>query len=665
MPDNFYHALQYHSSGELTQAESLYRAALAENTDLLAVAVYYGLLLCEMDRQVEAFAQFDRVVTAKEHRHSALIDTIGNINVTPEVEQKRDQLVELFFNVATVAFQKGDLSQAMQYFCYASILRPDIAAIHLNLGETHRRLGKLDEAADDLNRALRLVPDSAEAHYNLAKVCKEQKRYQQAVNAYQAALAIKPDLVDAMYNLANLLADLGQLQQACNYYQRAIDGESSLKKFDKAALSNIYNNYGNTLLLLDYIPQAEKIILAGLAINPEHVGLLSNYSRVLLQLDRDVECRAVLEKALALGATAYQIHFTLAALALKSGNLKEALNQLEFRHNTRLTDLPMPNWQSARQSQLLVADEQGVGDQMRYSWFITHLSDEPLVDATVLCDDRLVNIFSRSFPDISIVGKMAWRKQNTSLTEKTYDAEISIASLASRYYEKMEQRYHEYCSNSGDVVSNKKNATKPSTISNFGGGISAHLRADKDRVAYWRNCFVQTSGNAQHGNLIVGFCWRSPVDMLGHFLRFPPLELFKPLYQNKPITWVNLQHAPTEEEQALLAEWIPPQQLIPLTEIDKKDDFDEVAAILSAIDLLITPATAMKEFAGCLGIHTWVYKTSSEVDWAYLPRFFYGIQHCIKVYDKKGFEPWENIVKQLSEDLDVLANSVKNGSAND
>jgi tetratricopeptide (TPR) repeat protein len=104
----------------------------------------------------------------------------------------------------------------------AIALQPDDAEAHYNLGNTLKKLGKLDEAEASLRQAIALKPDFAEAHSNLGITLKELGRLDEAEASYTQAISLKPDFAKVHSNLGGTLEELGKLDEAEASYRQAI-----------------------------------------------------------------------------------------------------------------------------------------------------------------------------------------------------------------------------------------------------------------------------------------------------------------------------------------------------------------------------------------------------------------------------------------------------------
>jgi tetratricopeptide (TPR) repeat protein len=96
----------------------------------------------------------------------------------------------------------------------ASLLLPEDAETHRNIGFILQKLGRLSEAVASHRRTVLLRPDLAEAHKNLGIVLKDLGRLSEAESCFRNALKIQPDYFDAFTWLGNTLFDQGLFAEA-------------------------------------------------------------------------------------------------------------------------------------------------------------------------------------------------------------------------------------------------------------------------------------------------------------------------------------------------------------------------------------------------------------------------------------------------------------------
>ncbi len=199
MTDLFTTALARHKEGNLAQAESLYRAVLAEKPDHPFANNNLAILLRAQRRWEEAVACYRRALSG-----------------TPEDAQ-------IYNNLTCVLSDMGLDAQAARVGMLALSLRPDYAEAWFNLGNIFRTLGAIDEAKRAYHRAIRLKPDMGEAYSNLGDVHKSATELTQAAECYCTALRLQPHLPQPYANLGELRKEQGRVTEAITLLQQGLE----------------------------------------------------------------------------------------------------------------------------------------------------------------------------------------------------------------------------------------------------------------------------------------------------------------------------------------------------------------------------------------------------------------------------------------------------------
>jgi len=86
-----------------------------------------------------------------------------------------------------------------------------------------RKQGRAAEAAECYGKITLLQPELAEAHWNLGAFVADQGRLEDAVIHFRRALACRPDFVEAQHSLCMVAYEQGRSAQAiaCLRHQRA------------------------------------------------------------------------------------------------------------------------------------------------------------------------------------------------------------------------------------------------------------------------------------------------------------------------------------------------------------------------------------------------------------------------------------------------------------
>jgi predicted O-linked N-acetylglucosamine transferase (SPINDLY family) len=141
------------------------------------------------------------------------------------VLQARPQHVDAMHMLGLATSQLGRPAEAAALLEQAMTLRPDVPHIHTNLGLVYQALGKFDAAVDQHHEAIRLAPAFAGAHYNLGTVLREQGNLDDARASYGEALRLEPAWPMPLNNLAGVLMEMGLVDEALASYRRLVELE--------------------------------------------------------------------------------------------------------------------------------------------------------------------------------------------------------------------------------------------------------------------------------------------------------------------------------------------------------------------------------------------------------------------------------------------------------
>lgn len=132
--------------------------------------------------------------------------------------------------------------------------------------------------------------------------------------------------------------------------------------------------------------------------------------------------------------------------------------------------------------------------------------------------------------------------------------------------------------------------------------------------------------------ILIGLSWRSSLNTVSRNEHYLSVEELLPIFEIEEVQFVNLQYDECSEEIEYVNSRFP-GKLINFEDIDQYDDLDSVAALISCMDLVISPATTVVELAGALGAKTWMFSNSSEIDW--------------RKIDDAGTDIWHNSITIL------------------
>lgn len=190
-------ALQRHQTGQLTEAETIYRQILGVDPQNAVTLNLMGALCLQQKRLPEAIQHLT-----------------ASTNLVADASA--------FNNLGGAYLADGQLDPAEAAFRKALELASDIAKYHFDLGTCLKQKFVPDEAVSCFEAALRLKPDFIQAMNNLGTTLTSLGVPNEAVEVFRRALAIKPDYANAKNGLGNALLDLGQTQDALTELSQSI-----------------------------------------------------------------------------------------------------------------------------------------------------------------------------------------------------------------------------------------------------------------------------------------------------------------------------------------------------------------------------------------------------------------------------------------------------------
>lgn len=455
--------------------------------------------------------------------------------------------------------RRGEEGEAARQLARAVAVDPANGAAWAALGAARSALGQPAEAA--VRRALRLEPLSAALHAQLASVLTGLGRAEEALPHRRAALALDPAAPDALGNLGNLLLALDRFVDASAMIRRALALSGTL-----AAL---WTALGCAEEGMGRLAEAEDCHRRALMLDHRLAQAWSNLAQALDRRGKRDEAVQAFAEAIAIDPRFAQARYNLALLLLRHGELRRGWAEHDWRFGT-----PQFQGQGRRPAarpwrgeniagaRLLVWREQGVGDEILFSSCYLDLVGRAR-QVIVECDRRLTSLFQRSFPGACVRAETA--------DPRDADVHVPAGSLP-RYLRRDLARFPERRS---------------------------WLVPHPPRVQAWR-ARLEALGTG----LRVGIAWRSQVMTGRRRESYVALDHWGPIVAVPGVVFVNLQYGPVEEELRAAEEAFG-ASIHRWPDLDLKNDFEGVAALIANLDLVITPAVSVGELAGALGVPVW------------------------------------------------------------
>lgn len=521
--------------------------------------------------------------------------------------------------LAVVLGATGRVDRSVDPLRRAVELAPDETDYRFNLGIALEQLGERDGALD----AFRAVLERDRAHpgalHRLAAIEGDRDRtggdkharLDEAVAAYRRILIDNPDDVRALCGLGSVLEQQGRLGAAEGILRRALALDPLLPP--------ARNVLGVIMRLTSRHDEAIGHFEQVLLMQPDNFGAMQNIGLTLADMGRFDEAMAWYERALATAPDQPQIHFNRACANLARGDLGAAWPEFEwgFAAGQRIPDrqLERPRWsgEDVRDKTVLVWREQGIGDELlTASCFqeVIERAGHVIIEAS----GRLVDLFARSFPQATVREE---RIDRDACATVDYDVQVPFYGLPG--------------------------LLRP-TLDAFPRERAGYLVPDAAATARWRERI-----DALGPGLAVGMAWRSRNTFGDRAAYYTKLEKWGPLFAVPGVHWILLQYDDCERE-VVEAEDRFGVTIHRWPDIDLMIDLDGVAALTSALDLAITPATSVGHMCGALGIETWQTDlTHNSTTLGCTDR--YPWMPSVRPYLRDWDEPWDGVIERLAADL--------------
>jgi Flp pilus assembly protein TadD len=387
-------------------------------------------------------------------------------------------------------------------------IEPNNSTHLINLGAIYNLMEKYDDALKVIEHAIQINPIESKYYNMMGATLVKNGLDSVAKKMFEVACALDANYIEAKVNLAVLISKHG-------------DHFTAIKLFEEALLNEIENNFNSSLV--------------------------------------------------------NQIKYFLSFDYLSTGRLREGWSYYDFGFDLNIApisrrnpirEFKKPKWDGRIHSgkTLLIWREQGIGDEIL---FCTCLPDlvEVGMNVIVECEDRLVEVLSRSFPTFEI-RKENYKYSNLGSHQEDYDYHLPIGSLMKFFRNDLK----------------KFNTASPIFK------VNENLALQHEANLISRKSFKKR----------IGICWRSGFLNFERNNHYFIIEDLIPIFRNKNFDFINLQYDDCEEE-LLQIEKLCEVEILRWKTLDLKNDIDSVISLISRLDLVITVDTAIAPIAASIG----------------------------------------------------------------
>lgn len=506
------------------------------------------------------------------------------------------------------------------------------------LGVLMTQTGRPEEALTQLDAALKLAPRLPDAHVARGDALARLRRFEEAIVAYDSALAIRPVHADSWKCRGVALNGLRRIAEALACYDRALGLKpdfvevhalrgaalAELRRFDEAyaaidaalALApdsaTAFVARGNMLFNSGRTEEALTCFERALECSPGEIDGWINRAAALGRLRRFDEAAASFDAALARYPDCAEAMFQRSAMRLLRGDYEGGWQDYESRWTSRqaqhrVIEAPLPIWRGeplAGQT-ILIYEEQGYGDMLQFCRYLPELAARG-ADVTLLVRPALASLLHSLPGSPRIVTKVE--------SFEGFDWQCPLLSLPLAFGTRLDNI--------------------PARV--------PYLAADPQRVAQWKARLG--------GGFKVGISWAASVQGWRQG-RSAPLAEFAGLSRLPDVRLLSLQKEAGVEQLEATPAGMEVETLGPEYEAG---DFLETAAVVSALDLVITVDTAIAHLAGALGRPVWV-ALPYVADWRWLfDRADSPWYPTMRLYRQRGAGHWRSAFAGMEASLRAL-----------
>ena len=260
----------------------------------------------------------------------------------------------------------GRVEEALASFERAIELKSDYSTAWCNRGLTLQDLKRNTQALTSYDRALALKPDSLIAHFNRAMVLRELKRHAESLTSFDRVITLDPAHFEAHSGRAMALHDLHRNEEALLSCDRMI----AIRPND----SRSHRERGLVLQSLHRYPEALHCCESVIDLAPNDAQAWCNRGIVLWRLGRCEEALFSYDRAIHLAPDLADAHFDQGLLLLLQGDLERGWPLYEWRWKSskqpaQARNFAQPLWLGEAltpAATILLHAEQGYGDTVQF-----------------------------------------------------------------------------------------------------------------------------------------------------------------------------------------------------------------------------------------------------------------------------------------------------------
>ncbi len=531
------------------------------------------------------------------------------VNAWREVLNRQPEHAEALRSLGSLLARQGEFAEGTTLLERSIALMPGSAAAWTDLGNAYWLADRRNDAERAYRQAVAIDNNVAGAHMNLGLLCLDASRKDQALASFQRAYKTEPRRPEVLNHIVQLLIEGGRAEEAL-----ALCTEASAQGRDDDELRialgrSLQKSYRPAEALLHY-----ERALRNRGDDPE---LLNDVAIVLQDLGRLEDSATHYDRAIALKPAYRFARWHRSILRLLTGDFARGWDDYDLRlvsEDTprRASGLPAWRGEDLTGRSVLVHGEQGLGDEIMFASCLPDVLARARAVALEV-SPRLAGLMATSFPDATVFA--GGGALSPTATAQRPEFEIPTGSLPALF--------------------RRSRADFPAH--------HGYLRADPAAVEAWRLRLA-----ALGPGLKVGVSWQGGTLRTRQPLRsLQPADL-APVLQVPGTRCVNLQYGAAANDLGAFAA----SHGIPVAHWPEAiADFAQMAALICALDLVVSVCNTTIHLAGALGRPAWVLAPR-------VPEWRYGIAGegmpwypSVRIFRQSRAGEWKEVVARVATEL--------------
>ena len=523
-----------------------------------------------------------------------------------DVLRHQPDQAQALHNLGLLAVKAGDVSSGIEMFCTAIQHEPNNPRFHTNLAQTLRSVGRFEEAVAAADRAL-----ASQADFANAVLCRAQ--------AYLALTQYAPAAADFVRATALGLTSAEILQQ----YGQSLSGlrrhGEALTVFDQAVSlqpnnADARNHRGVALFQLGRYAEALADCDAAIALRDDVPSYWNNRGNVQVAVQRFDQAILDYDRAVALKPDYPDPYVNKGIALLQLGNFAHGWFYFEWRWKRgeakKCREFKQPLWlgkTDLRGKTIFLHSEQGLGDTIQFFRYAELVRQRGAI-VFLGVQQPLKSLIQHALPEITVYAE--------GEIIPPFDVQCPLMSLPL--------------------------ACGTRTPDNI--PPTPRLSAPEPLRQIWAECLGDKTRPR------VGLAWAGNPEHLNDHNRSLPLACLEPLTK-LAVDFICLQKSITPPDREVLRAWGVADYAEELT------DFTATAALIGALDLVITVDTSVAHLAGAMGKPVWLLlPRNPDFRWL-LGREDSPWYPSLRIFRQAECGGWAALVARVRAAIDDILNS--------